>query len=66
MADEPSMPVPTAPIMKRGPELFVNASSRSASAAVRALFFLRSVVILAPTDIGRNAEGESEGRAPRH
>ena len=46
---EPSIPVPTAPVMNSGPELLVNASSRSASVLVRALLFLRSDVILAPT-----------------
>lgn len=47
--DEPNIPVPTAPIMKSGPELFVKARSLSASCFVRDPFFLRSAVILAPT-----------------
>lgn len=49
MTGEPSIPVPTAPIMNRGPELFVKASSLSASCLVNEPLFLISVVILAPT-----------------
>ena len=49
MDAEPNIPVPTAPIINSGPELFVKARSLSASSFVSDPFFLRSAVIFAPT-----------------
>lgn len=42
-------PIPTVPIINKGPELFVNASILLPSSLVQIPLFLKSVTILAPT-----------------
>lgn len=45
----PNIKIPTVPIIKRGPELFVKLRSLSHSSLEQILFFLKFVAILAPT-----------------
>ena len=45
----PKRAIPTVPIIKSGPELFVKVISLSASSFVQMPFFLKLVTILAPT-----------------
>ena len=45
----PKSEIPTVPIIKSGPELFVKVTSLSASSFVQIPFFLKLVTILAPT-----------------
>jgi len=44
-----NIPTATAPVIKRGPKLFVNARSLSDSTLVKSLSFLKPAVSLAPT-----------------
>lgn len=50
----PKRDIPTVPIIKSGPELFVNVIKRSPSSFVQSPFFLKFVTILAPTGYPTN------------
>ena len=45
----PNIPIPTVPIIKSGPELFVKLSNLSHSSLGQILFCLKFAAILAPT-----------------